>query len=406
MRGELAFPMLIDACERATAAGDHAAAAVVLADAATMGGRAPGTFLDPPSHEALKALVVRAAALAPDGDLTASVHVTIAAAWNGRPGSTEPDPVLADRALALARQLEDPVLISNALDAVAAAASSEGRHTRAWRVTTERIDLLDQMPRHDPRVGGEVADSYHMATEGAMAAGELEAALAAAHLAHDDSAAQGLTHFAATHLVVPLALRGDFDDAIAQAEVMRSGWERTGRPAAGWMAPAFYATALVHGVRGEAEASQRWWDRAESIAMQQQMNSFGMFAGPRLALHRGDLDQAQRATLVEGEPLCGSYRDYAVATAAEVAVVAGAPDADAQLEAAADRAAESHIVAAYLLRAAGRRHDDEDELLRSLALWETAGARFERACTMLLLPDRRTEGAAELAALGCPLPPG
>jgi hypothetical protein len=36
--------------------------------------------------------------------------------------------------------------------------------------------------------------------------------------------------------------------------------------------------------------------------------------------------------------------------------------------------------------------------------WEAIGARFERACTLLLLPDRVDEGSAELAALGC-IPP-
>ena len=63
------------------------------------------------------------------------------------------------------------------------------------------------MRRHDPAVGGEVADVFHMATEAAMAAGDLEAGLAAAHRAYGDRVGEGLAHFAATHLVVPLTLR-------------------------------------------------------------------------------------------------------------------------------------------------------------------------------------------------------
>ena len=61
-------------------------------------------------------------------------------------------------------------------------------------------------------------------------------------------------------------------------------------------------------------------------------------------------------------------------------------------------------MAAQLLRAAGRLHHDETALKDSVAAWEAIGARFERACTLLLLPDRVDEGTAELAALGCTPP--
>jgi len=49
-------------------------------------------------------------------------------------------------------------------------------------------------------------------------------------------------------------------------------------------------------------------------------------------------------------------------------------------------------VAAPLLRAAGRLHHDETALKDSVAGWDAIGARFERACTLLLLPDRVDEG--------------
>ena len=72
---------------------------------------------------------------------------------------------------------------------------------------------------------------------------------------------------------------------------------------------------------------------------------------------------------------------------------------------AAQRLAEENdFVAAQLLRAAGRLHHDETALKESVDGWEAIGARFERACTLLLLPDRVDEGTAELAALGC-VPP-
>jgi predicted ATPase/DNA-binding CsgD family transcriptional regulator len=404
MRGDLAFEMLMTAHRRAVSEGDAGAAAISLADAAMVAGRAPGTFADPPPHQELVALVERAQALAPADDLEAETHVTIAAAWNGRPGLTETDPALADRALQVARRLDDPVLISNALDAVASAEMVAGRYKSAQRFTAERLHLLDRMRRHDPAVGGEVADAFHMATEAALAAGDLDAALAAARASDEDSLGQGLAHFAATHFVVPLALRGDFEAALAQAEVMRDGWQRTGSPAAGWMAPSFFAVALVHGLRGEDTDSREWWALAERICVPTRRNSFSLFVEPRIALHRGDVDRARAGSAALHEPVAGQYTAYAVAAEVELAIAVGAPGAAGRLAAAAALGAENDFVAAQLLRAAGRLHDDDAELRAAAEGFRRIGARFERACTLFLVADSRAEAMAELDALGCPPP--
>jgi hypothetical protein len=58
-----------------------------------------------------------------------------------------------------------------------------------------------------------------------------------------------------------------------------------------------------------------------------------------------------------------------------------------------------------LQRAGGRLHEDEAELEASVSLWESIGARFERASTLLLLPSRADEGRLELASMGCVIPP-
>jgi predicted ATPase/DNA-binding CsgD family transcriptional regulator len=404
MRGEIAYNLLSTASARAAACGDAAIAAITLADAAAIGGRAPATFIAPPSHVLLVAVVEQAKALAPAGNLEVSAHVAIAAAWNGRPAPAQPDPALADEALALARRSGDAVLISGALDVVSAAASDAGHLKDASRLSAERLGLLDRLPRHDPRVGGEVADIYHMATESALAAGELGRALAGARLALEDRIGQGLAHFAAAHLVVPLALQGAFDDALAQSAVMREGWERTGRPAAGWMAPSFFATALTSGLRGDEGAYADWWELAQAVCRQTRANSFSLFVGPRVSLHLGQLDRALEATVAPEQSTAGQFDSYARAIGVEVSVIVGAPDAAGQLAAAGELAAENDFVAANLARAAGRLHDDQAELADAVARWEAIGARFERACTLLLLPPRAAEGEHELAALGCPLP--
>ena len=102
--------------------------------------------------------------------------------------------------------------------------------------------------------------------------------------------------------------------------------------------------------------------------------------------------------------MCGNYGPYARAISVEAAVVTGAANAEERLTAAQHLAGENDFVAANLLRAAGRLHNDEALLNEAVAAWEAIGARFERACTLLLLAAHAEDGARELATLNCPLP--
>jgi predicted ATPase/DNA-binding CsgD family transcriptional regulator len=404
MLGESAFDLLTTAYERAAAAGDRAVAAIALADAAAAAGRCPATFREPLRHERIVELIAEARRVAPPDDALVAVHLAVADAWDGRVAPTVPTPEAADEALRRARELGDPLLVSTALDAVCAASAYEGRYKDAWRVTRERLALLDRLPRHDPRFGGEISDIFHMASETAIAAGELEPALAHSRRAQADRIGQGLAHFAATHLVVPLMLRGDFDEALIEAAVMRDGWERNGRPTAGWMSPAFFATAFAHGVRGDDGALAEWWELAMLICAKTRANGFNRFVEPRLALHVGDIDKAVATAREDKGGGYDAFGAYGRAVLVEAAVAAGKPDAERLLEATWPVGEENDFVAAALTRAAGVLHDDEAEIEKAVAQWEAIGARFERACTLVLLPHRADEGRAELEALGCTRP--
>jgi hypothetical protein len=266
--------------------------------------------------------------------------------------------------------------------------------------------LLDELPRHDPQVGGEVADIFHMATEAALAAGDLHAALASAVRAHEDSTREGLPHFAAADLVMPLALQGSFDDALRQAIAMRDGWERAGRPAAGWMGASFYAAALVHGLRDDSDGYDEWWDLASQLSGTGRGKStiFSLFVAPRVALHRGSFDLLRTLALADDQGT-GAFGAYAQAMSAEIAVALGATDAATRLSTAQPLARQNDFAAAQLKRAAGCLHQDPAELKEAVVLWESIGARFERASTLTLLPDRADEGFRELESLGCSPPP-
>src|SRR5579859_1997527 len=136
-------------------------------------------------------------------------------------------------------------------------------------------------------------------------------------------------------------------------------------------------------------------------------DSFAAFADPRLALHRGEVAGALAAAvdLSAAPPWHRAVHQYFDAcswtTAAEVAVVARLPDAGNRLAAASPAGEQSAWAAACLLRARGRLHGDGDALRRSAEEWGRIGARFERACTLALLPDRAEEGLSELRSLGC-----
>ncbi len=416
-RGDLSFELLMDAAEHAARAGDEAAASACLAYAAVISRRFVATFPDPPSDERVRQIVDEAQRAAPDGDDPAvAAQLAAARAWSAI-DSIPIEPHASD-GLAAARRSGDPVLITGALDASVAVLSYSGRHREAHRLNTERGQLLDQLSRHDPRCGQEIVDTFHMMTELALAAGALPDALDAALSIGDDQIAAGQPHMTASKPVIPLVLMGRFEEAFGYAGQMWQAWLRVGRPAANWMAPATYFLVLAYGLRGDEVGRLLWKDRFAELSSVNRTTPATQvraeviaFADARVALHAGRLQEAAAAMSGLIGPSASWYDEphndfsaYAWATAAEIAVVAGLPDADRQLAAAEAAGRENDWAGACLARARGRRHGDPGALAASVAGWEAIGARFERACTLLLLPGRTAEGHAELAALGCPPP--
>jgi predicted ATPase/transcriptional regulator with XRE-family HTH domain len=429
--GAVAFDLLLASAERAGAAGDDSARATALAHAVTIADRFAAEFPEEVPHDQLRRLLDEAVRICPAGDHVCAAYLAAAAAWTAQPEKTVPDPVRSGEALAAARLTGDPVLISGALDAVVGVLDAGGRLREAHQVNSERALLLERLPRHDPRAGAEIVDTFHMVTEIAVTAGDLPGALRTARMARDDDIAGGQPHMTASKPVLPLVLQGRFDEATAQAAIMWEAWKQAGRPAARWMGPAIYGMVLAHGLRGDDDVRRDWLDRVGELigtgsdpVSGTNLGAVAAFTDARIALHQGRIGAAEAAVAglpSEAQPWYEtprwySLRPYAWAIAAEVAVVARLPDAaplpdadqlpDAarRLAAAAPAGEENYWAAACLARAAGRLHRDRDMLERSIAGWERIDARFERACTLMLLPDRADEGLAELRALGCQPP--
>ncbi|HUZ27243.1 MAG TPA: hypothetical protein VMV07_26125, partial [Streptosporangiaceae bacterium] len=283
----------------------------------------------------------------------------------------------------------------------------------AYRLSQERTRLLARLPRHDPRAGTEIVDTYHMANAIAVTVGDLPDALTTARVAEADDIAAGQPHLTASKFVLPLVLQGRFDEAAARAVTMWEAWQQAGRPAARWMGPALYGMVLACGLRGDDAGRRRWLAGVSELigagrdpASGSNLTAVAAFTKARIALHRG---QVAATADLPGEPWYDtphwySLRPYAWAIAAEAAVVGRGDDAAGRLAAASPAGDENHWAAACLARAAGRLSRDRQMLERSIAGWERIEARFERACTLMLLADRAREGRAELRALGCPPP--
>ena len=398
-RIDLSISFLERAVAVAEAAGDATAQARALADAARTMGRFPSGMAHAPDRDSALELVRRAQSLETD-DPAAVASVALAAAWNGRPRPTEPSPELAAAAAVLARRADEPILVSDALDALGSAASFQGRHQDAARLAAQRLALLDRMPRHDPEVGLEVFDAYHSATESALAAGDPRAAVSVAQRAHSDPLYRAVPYHADSRMALALALLGDFDGALASAEQARDSWVSTGRPTAGWMANAFFAAALVHGLRGDWAAFDEWWAQASELSARASTMEMPPFVALRLELHTG---RAATELLGSDRALAsGRLGDYARAVAVEAAAARGVPGAAPRPQ--SNIPVQNPYAAAFLERASGRLQSDRQGIAAAAESWEHLGARFEHAVTLTMLPERRQEGLQILGELGCPPP--
>jgi predicted ATPase/DNA-binding CsgD family transcriptional regulator len=400
--GPEAFALLLDAAERARAAGADNAWAAALARAVIVPVRYSGNFRGEVTPQRRAELLREATAVA-DPDPATAALLAAARVWHERGAATAD---LARTAVAAARRSGDPALIAAALDVLGAAMLDAGRFGEAHRIVDERMKIVAALAAHQPTGAAEITDAYHVAAWAAMAAGDLPAARTAVERARRHDPVGDHPYLAAPKLVRLLALSGQFDEADEAAQTLWDNWVHDGSPLRAWMASALAAAALVHGLRDDGRY-QLWRSRALTVAGCddpagcRELMDVMAFVDARIAIHAGDPDRA--GALVERTGATFPERrweGYARAAGAELAVVAGLPDAAARLRRTEPLAAEHRWAAACLARARGRLEGDAAALAEALTRWEELGARFERASTLLLLPGRETEGRAELRALG------
>jgi hypothetical protein len=257
--------------------------------------------------------------------------------------------------------------------------------------------------------GLEFFDGFIMASECAVAAGDLPAARTLAERLRDLPFYREEGHLATSRLLVVTVLAGDWPEAVGLAERFREGWERAGRPRAGNLGSGAYAAATVHGLRGDDAVRAAWLDIVDGLATPGRPISevhFGEFFDALLLLHRGRPQLAVQVLDTPPEELnewySGLWRPWYAALWAEAAARSGHQDAVARIQRARSAAAGNPIAGAIVDRAAALHGGgDRDGLTAAAAALHDAGCRYQWARTLVLLGgDHRAHGESVLAAMG------
>jgi predicted ATPase/DNA-binding CsgD family transcriptional regulator len=396
------------AAEAALRAGDRTGAAMQLAREAELIQRGPGLIAVLPPDGEVERLLERARPLA-GGDPAAEARILTAEAFN----LDERDPEaerLVDRALELARSVDDRLGESAALDLLTSIQSAYGRLQEALDSAVRRTRLLAPIPI-TAESALEFFDALQMAAQCAVAAGDLRLAHRLGEALCDLPFYREEDHLATSRLIVVGLLSGAWDEAIELSELFRAGWERAGRPVAGNLRPAPYAAATVHALRGDEEARESWTEVVRTLRTPGRtllMIHFGEFFDALVLLHRGQAADAVALLADAPEEFVnhynGMWRAWYASVWGEAAVLAGIPEARERVERASLLTSGNPIVEALLVRARGLLDSGEKgraDLAAAATTLHALGARYQWARTLVMMGgDDRERGEQELAALG------
>ncbi len=396
------------AAEAALNAGDPTGAANQLARAAELIGRGPGIIPTLPPDGEVERLLERARPLV-GGDPATEARVLIAQAF----ALDERDPEaerLVERALALARSVDDRLAESAALDQLTSIQLAFGHLQDAYGSAVRRTRLLAPIPV-TAESALEFFDAFQMAAQCAVAAGDLRSAHLLGEALCDLPFYREEDHLATSRLIVVGLLSGAWDDTVYWSEMFRAGWERAGRPVAGNLRPTPYAVATVHAMRGDEESRASWMEVVGTLrtpGVSPATMHFGEFFDGLVLLHRGQVEDAVSLLVEAPEDFVthfnGMWKPWYASVWAEAGVLAGLPEAADRVARARSVASGNPVVEAVLLRAEGLLEGGEHghaALAAAAAALHGLGARYQWARTLVMLGgDERERGEQELAALG------
>ncbi|WP_433375955.1 ATP-binding protein [Actinoplanes sp. CA-142083] len=360
------------AADAALRAGNRPRAAYELAQSAEMVNRSSGFLPGPVPAGEVDRLIAEAEGLAGD-DPAARARVLVARACT----RSLPDPAvpgLLERAIVLSREAGDPLAESAALDQMTSVHLVDHRLRDAARSVLDRLELLDAGPG-----GPELSDAYFMATDTAIATGDLAAGRRLAERIRDLPFHREEGHVATDRLLVVTALAGDWAETAALGRRFLAGWERAGRPRAAALARGPYAAAAVCGLLGDDEGRAGWLRVAAELTGPDYrcVTQVAAFFEALLLLHRGRARRAVAVLAVPPEQL-RSWSDalwmpWYAAVWAEAAVLAGLPEADERTGRAMAATVDNPIARAMVERAVALAAGDHGGLLAAAERLRASG---------------------------------
>ncbi len=404
-RGDEAVRLLRSTAKVADESGDAAAEAEAHSMAVEIATRMAGITGLHLLESDLKEMVRRGQELAGRADPATRARLALNEAWLAwrfRPAREMVAP--SQRALTLAREVDEPLLLSSALDASAASAWSEGRQHDAVNDTAERLRILNELARGDPAVEIERSDALHMMVESLAQVGELQKSLDYAGKARELDLSRGVVYSGWSRAMTPAFLLGKWDEVLEMGKRVREAWVAMERPPSAFLGGSLACAGAILGYRGD-DAHEDWMDFAAEVSgASAQMVGVATFRGD-VALHRGDADLAVALLEVEEEVPYFWWGPIHSGTRAEALVRAGAREAaDAVAEAEAG-AGENPSTRGIVMRARGQLERDDRLLREALELFRSISSSYQAARTGWLLgAEERAEAERTFASLGATTP--
>jgi predicted ATPase/DNA-binding CsgD family transcriptional regulator len=399
LRGDDTYRLSRAAAEAARAAGDGASAARSLAAAATAFYRMSGVFARLPLPGEAAGLLAAARELAGD-DPAAAAAVALAEcgvlgdvfyADRAEHQTTAAETTaLADRAVELARRLDDPIAECAALDALLGAQHLAGDGFAAAATARRRVDMLASVPV-TPASAFEIVDTLVMAAETSISVGDLHAASRWGRQLRDLPLLAEAGHLATSRLLVAEALAGDVEGALTDADRFLDSWTRAGRPQAPSLGTSAAGVAMVHGLRGDDDARSRWLAVVDELGVSAERQAgYGPTFDAIVLLDRGQAGAAlDRLAAEPDEPAPSKWVTWIwlhwyVALRAEAAVLAADPEARRDLSAAGTTVAGNPVATAIVERAEALLEQDRERVLATAAAFEAAGCPYQAARSLVL----------------------
>jgi predicted ATPase/DNA-binding CsgD family transcriptional regulator len=397
--GDEAIALINRVANEAENANDLDVAAIALARIVTINHRHEGTIRHRLTAGEIETLLERAAEL---GSSDARVQAAIAVAMVGRGGYEVRQREDAERAVRLARDAADPLLLDGALDLLTAAQFDAGEFVEAAETVRRRLAGLAQVPI-DALSSMDHTDAHLMGAHVDLSLGRLASARRNADVLAELPYLREEAHVGLARRIEVDALAGEFDSVLAIAERFRAGWSRAGRPRVSTFGSAACAVAMVHGMRDESSAREEWLAIARDVippadrAMDLELLGPVLMDG-LLLLHRGQPDAALALLTLDPDDMPHRVRWYQslwlpwyAAAWAEASALSGVSDLDPRLDRARRVALPNPIVQLLIDRAACLAAGDLAALPAIGEQLRKLGSRYQAERTRQLMAASRAK---------------